>query len=64
MDSLSFSLKPLPPFRLDLTIWALRRRRDNTVDRWDGMTYRRVLVLDGKPIEMAVVQKVGYELGS
>ncbi|VVB90497.1 HhH-GPD superfamily base excision DNA repair protein [uncultured archaeon] len=57
MDSLTFDLKPLPPFRLDLTIWALRRRRDNIVDRWDGMTYRRVLVLDGKPVEVAVVQK-------
>ncbi|SNQ61392.1 DNA-3-methyladenine glycosylase family protein [Candidatus Methanoperedens nitratireducens] len=55
MDSLSFDLKPLPPFRLDLTVWALRRRRDNTVDRWDGTTYRRVLVLDGKPVETAVV---------
>ncbi len=57
MDSLSFDLKPLPPFRLDLTVWALRRRRENIVDRWDGMTYRRVLVLDGKSIEMAAVQK-------
>jgi DNA-3-methyladenine glycosylase II len=57
MDSLSFDLKPLPPFRLDLTIWALRRRRDNIVDRWDGMTYRRVLVLDDKPVELTVVQK-------
>jgi DNA-3-methyladenine glycosylase II len=57
MDSLSFDLKPLPPFRLDLTVWALRRRRENIVDRWDGMTYRRVLVLDGKPVEIAAVQK-------
>ncbi len=57
MDSLSFNLKPLQPFRLDLTIWALRRRRENIVDRWDGMTYRRALVLDGKPVEMAVVQE-------
>ena len=57
MDSLSLNLKPLPPFRLNLTIWALRRRRENIVDRWDGITYRRVLVLDGKPVEMAAVQK-------
>lgn len=57
MDSLSFDLKPLPPFRLDLTIWALRRRQENILDRWDGTTYRRVLVLDGKPVEIAVVQK-------
>jgi DNA-3-methyladenine glycosylase II len=57
MDSLSFDFKPLPPFRLDLTVWALRRRRDNIVDRWDGTTYRRVLVLDGRPVETAVVQQ-------
>ncbi len=57
MDSLSFDLKPLPPFCLDLTVWALRRRRENIVDRWDGTTYRRVLVLDGKPVETAVVQQ-------
>ena len=57
MDYLSFDLKPLPPFRLDLTVWALRRRRDNIVDRWDGTAYRRVLVLDGKPVETAVVQQ-------
>ncbi len=57
MNDLSFDLKPLPPFRLDLTVWALRRRRDNIVDRWDGTTYRRALVLDGKLVETAVVQK-------
>ena len=57
MDSLSFNLKPLPPFRLDLTVWALRRRRENIMDKWGGTTYRRVLILDGKSVEIAVVQK-------
>ncbi len=33
---LSFQLRPLPPFRLDLTAWVLRRRPENAVDRWDG----------------------------
>ena len=32
----SFLLEPLSPFRLDLTVWVLRRRPDNVVDRWDG----------------------------
>lgn len=32
----SFVLKPVSPFRLDLTVWALRRRPDNVVDRWTG----------------------------
>ncbi|HEX8961321.1 MAG TPA: hypothetical protein VF775_07085 [Geobacteraceae bacterium] len=45
MDSVSFTLKPLPPFRLDLTVWVLRRRPDNQIDSWDGATYRRALVL-------------------
>lgn len=51
-----FSLEPAPPFRLDLTVWALRRRADNEVDNWDGETYRRVLALDGKVVEVAVAQ--------
>jgi DNA-3-methyladenine glycosylase II len=41
----SFILEPLAPFRLDLTAWALRRRPGNTIDRYDGHTYRRVLRL-------------------
>jgi DNA-3-methyladenine glycosylase II len=52
----TFSMTPLPPFRLDLTVWALRRRRDNAVDVWDGRTYRRALTLDGGAIELATVQ--------
>jgi DNA-3-methyladenine glycosylase II len=45
-----------PPFRLDLTVWALRRRPDNAVDAWDGRTYRRALTLEGGTIELAAVQ--------
>ncbi len=52
----SFVLEPIPPFRLDLTVWTLRRRPDNVIDRWDGQTYRRVLVEDGIPFEIAVTQ--------
>lgn len=52
----SFTLEPVPPFRLDLTVWTLRRRPDNQVDRWDGRTYRRVLVAAGEPLEVAVTQ--------
>ena len=46
----------LPPFRLDLTVWALRRRPDNAVDTWDGRTYRRALEVEGSTIELAAVQ--------
>ncbi|HPW19048.1 MAG TPA: DNA-3-methyladenine glycosylase 2 family protein [Candidatus Aminicenantes bacterium] len=57
MKRLSLDLEPVPPFRLDLTVWALRRRPDNIVDRWDGETYRRVLVAaDGRTFEVAVTQ--------
>lgn len=52
----TFLLKPIPPFRLDLTVWVLRRRPSNLIDRWDGQTYRRVLVVDDHPVEAAVVQ--------
>ena len=51
-----FTLRPVPPFRLDLTAWALRRRSRNLIDRWDGRTYRRVIVLGGRPTELAVRQ--------
>lgn len=53
---LAFSLEPMPPFRLDLTAWALRRRPDNAVDRWDGRTYRRTAAMAGEPVEIAVTQ--------
>lgn len=56
MKSLSFELHAVPPFRLDLTVWALRRRPHNTVDRWDGTSWRRVLVMDDEPLETAVTQ--------
>jgi DNA-3-methyladenine glycosylase II len=57
VERLPLELEPVSPFRLDLTVWTLRRRPDNVVDRWDGETYRRVLVADdGKPFEVAVAQ--------
>ncbi len=56
MSQSNFLLKPVPPFRLDLTVWTLRRRPDNAVDRWDGRAYRRVLTLPAGPREVAVTQ--------
>lgn len=49
-------LKPLSPFRLDLTVWTLRRRSDNMIDRWDGKTYRRTIIIEEKPAEISVTQ--------
>jgi DNA-3-methyladenine glycosylase II len=49
-------IRPVPPFRLDLTVWALRRRTHNAIDRWDGTTYRRVIVVGGRSAEVEVRQ--------
>src|SRR5207244_1388792 len=53
---LRFTVRPVPPFRLDLTVWALRRRARNLVDRWDGTTYRRVVVVSRRATELSVRQ--------
>jgi DNA-3-methyladenine glycosylase II len=57
MKQVIFSLTPRAPFRLDLTVWALRRRPHNAVDIWDGHTYRRVLFQQGQPLMVEVVQQ-------
>jgi DNA-3-methyladenine glycosylase II len=52
----SFWLRALPPFRLDLTAWAVRRRSENKVDLWDGTTYSRVLPIGGRAAKICVTQ--------
>jgi DNA-3-methyladenine glycosylase II len=56
MENLTFNLRPLVPFRLDLTAWALRRRLNNIVDQWVNESWRRVLVIRGTPVETTVTQ--------
>lgn len=56
-QSIHLRLRPTPPFRLDWTVWALRRRAMNAVDRWDGSSYQRAVVIDGKPILIEVSQR-------
>src|SRR5687767_2975403 len=51
-----FSTRPVSPFRLDLTVWALRRRPGNAVDLWDGAAYQRVLVIEQRPVLVSVRQ--------
>ncbi|PPD57295.1 DNA-3-methyladenine glycosylase family protein [Dehalogenimonas etheniformans] len=53
---MKFSIDATPPFRLDLTVWALRRRDKNIVDRWDGSRYSRTWVYDGKIILINLTQ--------
>jgi DNA-3-methyladenine glycosylase II len=57
-----FTIEARPPFRLDLTVWALRRRPHNTIDAWDGTTYTRTLVADAVPV-LVVVRQEGGEPG-
>ena len=56
MAELTFTLRPRSPFRLDLTVWALRRRAHNVVDRFDDGIWRRVLVIGKSPVAIAVKQ--------
>ncbi len=46
----TFTLKPVPPFRLDYTVWALRRRAKNIIDQWDGKHYKRLFVIENQPL--------------
>lgn len=64
MSQTTFLLRPPPPFRLDLTAWALRRRPQNLIDRWDGSAYRRVVVVDDAAFEVSVAEtaKSGNQL--
>jgi DNA-3-methyladenine glycosylase II len=51
-----FQVTPVLPFRLDLTVWALRREPNNELDCWDGVTYRRDIAFDGTVFEISVRQ--------
>ncbi len=56
MTRISLHIQPLPPFRLDYTVWALRRQPHNRIDRWDGKTYARAIVAGGGPVLVEVRQ--------
>ncbi|MFL5665068.1 MAG: DNA-3-methyladenine glycosylase family protein [Ktedonobacteraceae bacterium] len=53
----SFLVHPHSPFRLDLTVWALRRRTHNRIDQWNGTVYTRVLLVDHVPVKVCVSQR-------
>ncbi len=57
MRRIGLRIKPRPPFRLDLTVWALRRQPHNRIDRWDGNTYTRVIVTSGSPVLVETTQE-------
>ena len=56
MRALTIQVSPVPPFRLDLTALALRRRPVNAIDTWNGETYSRVLAIDNVPMLVEVTQ--------
>lgn len=64
MSGRRFSLEVVSPFRLEFTAWALRRRLHNAVDRWDGTSYRRIIVVQGRPLEAVVSQRPSERGGS
>jgi len=57
MEQRKLTLSAIAPFKLDLTVRALRRRDTNRVDRWGAGQYSRVLVLDNSPIGIVAVQE-------
>ncbi|HZD60628.1 MAG TPA: DNA-3-methyladenine glycosylase 2 family protein, partial [Anaerolineae bacterium] len=59
MREVTFYLKPIPPFRLDLTVWALRRHPNNKIDNWNG-EYRRLFIIEGNLTEIVVMQTGDY----
>jgi len=58
----TFTIPVTPPFRLDFTVWALRRRQKNLIDQWDNGQYRRVLVVHGETVQISVEQSGEVEL--
>lgn len=56
MSELTLRVSPLAPFRLDLTVWLLRRRPHNALDFWDGRCYRRAFIVAGAPAIVSVRQ--------
>jgi DNA-3-methyladenine glycosylase II len=56
MGSKRFEIQVPAPFRLDLTVWALRRTTHNEMDGWDGGTWRRTLLVEGGVVGIRVTQ--------
>ncbi len=55
-EGVQLTLKPDPPFKLDLTAWVLRRRPTNSIDQVTNDAYTRVFAVDGMPVGARIVQ--------
>lgn len=58
----SFLLHPILPFRLDYTVWTLRRISKNSVDLWNNERYTRLFFIDNQVIKVDVEQKNEQEI--
>ncbi|MFZ2314774.1 MAG: DNA-3-methyladenine glycosylase 2 family protein [Gammaproteobacteria bacterium] len=54
--STSFLLHPVCPFRLDYTVWALRRRGKNIIDQWNDNCYTRLFFIENQLIKVSIKQ--------
>ena len=52
----NFIIPVLHPFRLDLTVWALKRTPENHMESWDGNKYSRVLLIKNTIFRIEVIQ--------
>jgi len=57
MNNKKLIISAISPFRLDLTVWALRRRTKNIIDQWNGSQYTRIIVFNNNPVKINVTQK-------
>ena len=62
MFSKEFEIEAKKPFRLDFTVWVLRRRSKNIVDRFDENIYSRLYNLNNQPILVNVTQPNGKDM--
>jgi len=51
-ETFNFQITPIPPYRLDLTCWALRRSPANSIDVWNGSYYNRIFTLNDMSTEV------------
>ena len=56
-DHFHLELQVTAPFRLDFTVAVLQRWPQNTLDRWDGQHYRRLMIFGSTPHEVCVSQQ-------
>lgn len=55
-------MKVVIPFRLDLTVWALRRESRNIVDGWDGSCYTRIFNIENSTVKVEVRQQTKSQI--